>query len=164
VALVLGDALAMVLLDERGFTEDDFAKYHPGGSLGKVLLTRVKDIMRTGEALALCNLNNTVMEAIQLMSVSRSGACFVLNPDETLAGVFSHGDFARSYQKDPGVGEKLVKDFMTVNPVTVYAQALAVEAVKLTQVNRIDDLPVVGNKGEVLGVVDTQDFARLKLV
>ena len=163
-ALVAGDALAMVLLDERGFTEDEFANYHPGGSLGRALLTRVEDIMRVGDQLALCSLEDSVMEAIRSMSKARAGACFVVNADKTLAGLFSHGDFARAYQEDPGIGGNLVKHYMTEEPITVSPQALAVEAVKMIPEFRVDDVPVVDEEGKIVGVVDTQDFARLKLV
>jgi len=163
-ALVMGDALAMVLLDVRGFTEDEFAEYHPGGSLGRALLTTVEDIMRVGDQLATASREATVMEVIRVMSKARAGACFVLNDDTTLAGVFSHGDFARAYQNDPQIGEKLVTDFMTEKPVTLSPKALAVEAVKTIRSHRVDDVPVVDENRCVIGVVDTQDFARLKLV
>jgi len=163
-ALVMGDALAMVLLDVRGFTEKDFASYHPGGALGRALLTRVSDIMRYGEQLALCGIDATVMDTIKAMSAARSGACFILNEDETLAGVFSHGDFARAFQNDAAIGSKPVCELMTKDPVTVAPDALAVEAVKTIQQYRVDDVPVVDQHQKVLGVIDTQDFARLKLV
>jgi len=163
-ALVMGDALAMVLLKERGFTEKEFASYHPGGSLGRSLLMRVEDIMRKGERLAVCKERATVIEAISAMTQARSGACFVISTDKKLVGVFSHGDFARAYQNDVMVGEQLVSGYMTKDPVTLSSSSLAVEAVKVIRQYEVDDVPVLDSSDEVIGVVDTQDFARLKLV
>lgn len=163
-ALVMGDALAMTLLEARGFTEEEFANYHPGGSLGKALLTRVEDIMRTGTFLALCGTDATVMDAIKAMSSARAGACFIVDKNQQLKGVFSHGDFARAYQTQANLGEQQVVEFMTKDPIKLAPQFLAVQAVKVIQENQVDDVPVVDESGKILGVVDTQDFARLKLV
>jgi len=162
-ALVMGDALAMVLLEARGFTEKDFAKFHPGGSLGRALLTTVSDIMRTGEALAKLDMDTTVNDAISAMSKSRSGACVIVNQDGTLAGVFTHGDFARAFNENDSVRGRLVADFMTENPITVQAVSLAAEVISKIGQHRIDDLVVLD--GDVpVGLVDSQDFARLKIV
>ncbi|WP_346188209.1 KpsF/GutQ family sugar-phosphate isomerase [Rubritalea halochordaticola] len=163
-ALVMGDALAMVLLDARGFTESDFAKFHPGGSLGRALLTTVADIMRSGDNFAKVLPSATITEAIDAMSAARSGACVVVHPDETLAGVFTHGDFARSFQSDNAIGSLPVSNFMTENPITVKSDALAAEAVNILSHHRIDDLVVVSPNGHVIGLVDSQDLARLKLI
>ncbi len=162
-ALVMGDALAMVLLEARGFTEKDFAKFHPGGSLGRALLTTVSDIMRTDEALAKLDLDSTVDAAISAMSKSRAGACVIVNPDATLAGVFTHGDFARAFNENDSVRGKQVAEFMTKDPITVQAASLAAEVISTIGKHRIDDLVVLD--GDIpVGLVDTQDFARLKLV
>lgn len=163
-ALVMGDALAMVLLDARGFTESDFAKFHPGGSLGRALLTTVEDIMRGGESFAKVLPSATIIDAIDAMSEARSGACVVIHPDDTLAGVFTHGDFARSFQSDNAIGSLPVSNFMTVNPVTVRSDALAAEALNILSHHRIDDLVVLTPEGKVVGLVDSQDLARLKIV
>ncbi len=163
-ALVMGDALAMVLLDSRGFTEEDFARYHPGGSLGRSLLTTVEDIMRKGEALAKLSPNVTVETAIAAMSQSRSGACVLVNEDGSLAGVFTHGDFARAFQQHDSVRGRPVSEFMTIEPITVLASSLAAEAIKKIGKYKIDDIVVLDDTGRAVGLVDTQDFARLKLI
>lgn len=163
-ALVMGDALAMVLLDARGFTEDDFARYHPGGSLGRALLTTVEDIMRTGDSLAKLSPDVTVEAAIAAMSKSRSGACVLVSEDGGLAGVFTHGDFARAFEQNDSVRGRLVSEFMTTEPVTVLASSLAAEAIKKIGKNKVDDIVVLNNEGQPVGLVDTQDFARLKLI
>ena len=162
--LVMGDALAMVLLEARGFTEKDFARYHPGGSLGRALLTRVSDIMRGGEALPTVPEDAFVLDALIAMNRARAGACLILSGDGFLAGIFTHGDFARGYQKDPAIGEKPIAGLMTRRPVTVRADSLAVEAVKSIGLNRIDDIVVLGDDGRPVGLIDTQDFARLKII
>lgn len=162
--LVMGDALAMAILEERGFTEEDFAKYHPGGSLGRALLTRVGDIMRSGDELAVIGNDCSVSDALSAMTNARCGACVVTQPDGSLAGIFTHGDFVRAYQKDALVGQKSIEDYMTRNPVSVRAQALAAEAVSTLGQRRIDDLVVLDENGRPVGLVDTQDLARLKLV
>lgn len=162
--LVMGDALAMVLLDSRGFTEEDFARYHPGGSLGRALLTRVSDIMRGGDDLPTVPENALVIDALITMNRARSGACLILAADGSLAGIFTHGDFARGYQKDASLGEKPIAALMTRRPITVRADSLAVEAVKTIGQNRIDDIVVIGDDGKPVGLIDTQDFARLKII
>lgn len=163
-ALVMGDALAMVLLDVRGFTEEDFARYHPGGSLGRALLTTVEDIMRQGDALAKLAPDVTVEVAIAAMSKSRSGACVLVNEDGGLAGVFTHGDFARAFEQNDSVRGRLVSEFMTKNPITVLSSSLAAEAIKKIGKYKIDDIVVLDEAGMAVGLVDTQDFARFKLI
>lgn len=162
--LVMGDALAMVLLESRGFTEDDFARFHPGGSLGTALLTRVSDIMRADAALPTVMEDANVFAALDSMNRARAGACLILRPDGGLAGIFTHGDFARSFRNDPQLGEKPVAGLMTIHPITVQADALAVEVLKTIGENRIDDIVVLDAGGKPIGLVDTQDFARLKII
>lgn len=162
--LVMGDALAMVLLEDRGFTDEDFARYHPGGSLGRALLTRVSDIMRADAALPTVAQNASVLDALQSMTRARAGACLILTETGRLAGIFTHGDFARAFQKDPLLGEKPVAGLMTRNPITVQADSLAVEAIKAIGKNRIDDIVVLNADGVAVGLIDTQDLARLKVV
>lgn len=163
-ALVMGDALAMVLLDARGFTEEDFARYHPGGALGRALLTTVDDIMRKGDALAKLAPSVTVEVAIAAMSESRSGACVLVDANGELAGVFTHGDFARAFEQNETVRGRLVSEFMTKEPITVQASSLAAEAIKKIGKHKIDDIVVLDDTGKPVGLVDTQDFARLKLI
>lgn len=162
--LVMGDALAMALLEARGFTEEDFARYHPGGALGHALLTRVSDIMRVDRELPTVLETATVLEAIHAMHRARAGACIILRADGGLAGIFTHGDFARGYEKDPMLGVKPVAGLMTRNPITVRADSLAAEAVKTIGQNRIDDIVVLDAAGVPVGLVDTQDLARMRMV
>lgn len=162
--LVMGDALAMVLLEARGFTEHDFARFHPGGSLGRALLTKVSDIMRSAEGLPIVLEDAKVFGALDAMNKARAGACLILDRDHRLAGIFTHGDFARCFRADPLLGDKPVADLMTRNPITVRADALAVEVLQTLKQNRIDDLVVMDAEGRPVGLVDSQDLARLKIV
>jgi arabinose-5-phosphate isomerase len=162
--LVMGDALAMVLLEARGFTEEDFARYHPGGSLGRALLTRVSDIMRADAILPTVPEDALVLDALIAMNRVRAGACLILDKEGFLAGIFTHGDFARGYQNDSEIGVKPIAGLMTRRPITVHADSLAVEAVKTIGLNRIDDIVVIGADGKPVGLIDTQDFARLKII
>ncbi len=162
--LVLCDALAMVLLEARGFQAEDFAKLHPGGSLGRALLTRVSDVMRRGEQLATITPSTTVREALQAMTRARSGAAVVAHADGTLAGVFTHGDFVRAFQRDNAIADHPVREFMTPHPVSIQADKLAAEVLAALEKNRVDDIVVVDASGHPVGMVDTQDLTRLRLV
>jgi arabinose-5-phosphate isomerase len=162
--LVMGDALAMVLLEARGFSEADFARYHPGGSLGRALLLKVRDVMRREEKIPMVGLDARVMDALAEMNRNRAGACLIVTADSKLAGIFTHGDFARGYEKDPKIGDLAVADLMTRNPIFLTEDSLAVEAVKQVGEKRIDDIVVVNAMGQPIGLIDAQDLARLKLV
>lgn len=162
--LVMGDALAMVLLEARGFDEQQFARFHPGGALGRALLVKVSDIMRQGQALPQIDEAATVRDALVAMTSARAGACLVLNDGGMLAGIFTHGDFARRYQEDPLIGDKKVAGLMTRKPISVLADSLAAEAVKTISLHRVDDLVVLDADGRAVGMVDSQDLARLKIV
>lgn len=161
--LVIGDALAMALLEARGFGREDFAKFHPGGSLGRELLLRVHQIMRTGERLATIPAAATVLEAVKKMTASRAGAAIVLDAEGRLAGIFTHGDFARHYQQNPAVGEVPIDRVMTRQPVTVRDDALAAEALRILETHRIDDLVVLDAEGRPVGILDSQDVTRLRM-
>lgn len=164
-ALALGDALAMVLLDERGLTRDDFAKFHPAGNLGRVLLLRVKDIMRSGARLPVVTEKATTQEAILAMTKAKSGSiAIVAAKTGKLTGIFTDGDFRRSALTGPGFLEKPVTTFMTRSPKTVAEDALGVDALRLFQAHKIDDLIVVDAKGKPTGLVDGQDLPKLKIV
>lgn len=162
--LAMGDALAMVLLEARGFTEEDFARFHPGGTLGRALLTRVSDIMRSDQSLPTVGEDADVFAALDAMNRARAGACVILDPDGGLAGIFTHGDFARSFRIDPLLGNKPVASLMTRKPITVRSDALAVEVLRTIGKNRIDDIVVLDAAGRPVGLIDTQDLARLKIV
>lgn len=162
--MVMGDALAMVLLQARGFTESDFARYHPGGSLGRALLLKVGDVMRRENAIPMVSVSARVIDAVAEMNRSRAGACLILDENGKLAGIFTHGDFARGYEKDPSLGALPVADQMTRNPISLTENSLAVEAVKQVGEKRIDDIVVIDSEGRPVGLIDAQDLARLKLV
>ena len=164
VMLVLCDALAMVLLEARGFQSEDFARLHPGGSLGRALLTRVSDVMRQGDQLALVQPTTLVREALHEMTKARSGAAIVVELDGRLAGVFTHGDFVRAFQKDHAIADQPVANFMTSRPVSIQADKLAAEVLATLQSNRVDDIVVIDEHGHPVGMVDTQDLTRLRLV
>ncbi len=160
--LVMGDALAMALLEAREFTKEDFARSHPGGSLGRALLTRISDIMR--KEYATLPETATMGECIIAMTAARAGACVLTHEDGSLAGIFTHGDFARAYQADPTCGVHPVAGHMTKNPVFVEADKLAIVAVKTLRDRRIDDLVVLDAERKPVGLIDTQDLVRLKLI
>lgn len=162
--LVMGDALAMVLLESRGFTEEDFARFHPGGSLGRALLTRVSDIMRSDLDLPTVPEDADIFAALDAMNRVRAGACLILDSFGGLAGIFTHGDFARGFRIDPLLGNKPVASLMTRKPITVQADHLAVEVLRTLGKNRIDDIVVLDEAGKPVGLIDTQDLARLKIV
>ena len=165
VMLALGDALAMVLLEARGFDKEDFAKFHPGGRLGRGLLLKVSQIMRPRAEMAVVTPGQTVCVALGEMTRHRAGAAVVVDEAGRLAGIFTHGDFARHFQRDPGgLGERPVGEFMTHGPVSIGGDRLAVEIIHLLEHTRIDDLVVVDADRQPIGLVDTQDLTRLKLL
>lgn len=164
VALAVGDALAMAVLKAQGFSRDDFARLHPSGSIGRSLLLKAEDVMRTGPAFPCCDQREKVQVALKKMTKAKAGSIAVMNPSGKLAGIFTHGDFVRHYQKNPMVGEQRIGTVMTKNPVTIRAGALAMEAVRIFQERRIDDLLVVNGKKEPIGLIDSQDLAKLKIV
>jgi arabinose-5-phosphate isomerase len=164
VMLVLGDALAMVLLEARGFQKEDFARFHPGGRLGRTLLLKVRQIMRGAEQMALVPPGIVVREALLRMAAVRAGTSVVVDENGLLLGIFTHGDFGRHFQNHQDLLERLVSDFMTQHPITIREDKLAVEVLHLIEQHRIDDLVVVDDANRPIGVVDSQDLARFKLV
>ena len=164
VMLALGDAIAMVLLEARGFQKEDFARFHPAGMIGRSLLLRVHQIMRPRDALAVVAPDTAIRAVLKAMTTVRAGAAVVADGDGKLLGIFTHGDFARHFQSDPRVGERLVADLMTLHPVTVQEDKLAVEVLNLLERHRIDDLVVVDDQQVPVGIVDSQDLTKLKLL
>jgi arabinose-5-phosphate isomerase len=162
--LVMGDALAMAVLQARGFKQGDFAKYHPSGAIGRAMLLKVGDIMRTGERNAVADENLTVKEALFIMTRAKSGSLGVVNARGRLAGVFTDGDFRRHMARDEGLLGRPLKSVMTRNPVCIRDDALAVEALKIFNERNIDDLIVVNAKREPVGLVDSQDLPKLKIM
>jgi len=164
VMLALGDALAMVLLQARGFASEDFAALHPGGQLGRRLLTRVTDIMRKDQQLALVRPTATVAEALKAMTSCRAGAVVVVEADGLLAGIFTHGDFVRGYQSDRHIADHPVSQHMTRNPVAVRGDRLAAEIMHILEQHHIDEIIVVDAQRHVIGLVDVQDLSRARVL
>ncbi len=162
--LVLGDALAMVLLEARGFDKEAFAKFHPGGRLGQSLLLRVSDIMRPADQLALASPSAPVLEVVRTMTAVRAGAAVLVGPAGELEGIFTHGDFARHFPVVPDIASRPVSDFMTRSPVTIPRDKLAAEVLHVLQKHRVDDLVVVDENNRPVGIVDSQDLSRMKIL
>jgi arabinose-5-phosphate isomerase len=162
--LAVGDALAMVLLEARGFKKDDFAIFHPGGTLGRNLLLKVQDVMRSSDQMAILPGTATVNEALDLLARKRSGAAAVVDNHGKLKGIYTHGDFTRGYRKDVNIGSMPLAKVMTAKPITVRVDKMAVEVLNLFEANRIDDLVVVDRHHRPVGLVDAQDLARFKLI
>jgi len=162
--LVMGDALAMAVLQARGFKEQDFARFHPAGAIGRAMLSRVSNIMRTGERNAVADQDLTIKEALLVMTRAKSGSLSVVNGRGKLVGVFTDGDFRRHMANDDHLLEQSLKKVMTRNPICIRDDYLAVEAVKVFNQRNIDDLIVVNAKHEPVGLVDSQDLPKFKLM
>lgn len=162
--LVMGDALAMAVLQARGFKQSDYAKYHPSGAIGRALLLRVGEIMRHGDRNAIAAETLTVREALLVMTRAKSGSLAVVNARGKLTGVFTDGDFRRHMSTDSELLTRQIKSVMTPNPITVRDTALAVEALKIFNERNIDDLIVVNAKHQPVGLVDSQDLPKLKMM
>ncbi len=164
-ALALGDALAMVLLEARGLSRDDFAKYHPAGNLGRVLLLRVSDIMRTGDRLPTAPDTVSTQEAILAMTKAKSGSiALVAKKTGGLTGILTDGDFRRGALTGPDFLQKPVAMFMTRRPRVIAEDALGVDALRLFEAHKIDDLIVIDRRGRPVGLIDGQDLPKFKIV
>ena len=162
--LVMGDALAMAVLQARGFKQRDFAKYHPSGAIGRAMLLRVGEIMRAGERNAVAADNLSVKESLLVMTRAKSGSLAVVNARGILVGVFTDGDFRRQMSADADLLSRPLKAVMTRHPICIRDTALAVEALKVFNERNIDDLIVVNARREPVGLVDSQDLPKLKLM
>ncbi len=163
-ALALGDALAMVLLENRGFTRDDFARLHPAGNIGTQLLVKVSDIMRTGERFASLPDTSLVRDALLSMTAAKSGSIALTSADGRLAGILTDGDLRRNIIHTPDFLAQPVSKFMTRSPKVVQAEALAVEALRMFDRYKIDDLIAIDADGRPVGLVDVQDLPKMKLL
>ena len=160
--LALGDALAVTLLDARGFGEEDYAMHHPGGALGRRLLMHVSDVMVTGERVPAVTVDAMLPAAIMEMTKKGLGMTAVLNPEGVLVGVFSDGDLRRTLETHDNIKSIRMADIMTRSPKTIGAQRLAVEAAELIQRHKIGSsgLLVVDAKNRLLGAVHVLDLMR----
>ncbi len=158
--LVMGDALAVALLEARGFTADDFALSHPGGSLGRRLLLLVENIMRTGKDIPVVNTNATVSQALLEMSGKGLGMTGVIDGTGKLVGVFTDGDLRRGLDQGLDIKHCVIGDAMTKNPKTVHAHILAVEALNLMDQKKITAVMVVNNDNQPVGALNMHDLLR----
>jgi len=162
--LAIGDALAMVLLEGRGFSKDDYAKLHPGGAIGRTLLLRVADIMRTGNRLAKVISGAKVRDAVLAMTEARSGAVVVVDEQDKVLGVFTDGDLRRHMTDTQNIAGMAVDEVMTRDPITLTKDHLAVDVLALYEQHNIDDLVIVNDDGLLVGLVDIQDLPKLKIL
>jgi arabinose-5-phosphate isomerase len=163
-SLALGDALAIALLDARGFGVDDFARSHPGGTLGIRLLTRVRDVMRSGDALPAIAATATLADAILEITRKGMGMTTILDNEGKLAGIYTDGDLRRSLQQHVDFTTTLVSEVMTRKPHTVSADHLAVEAVQIMEEHRISQLVVVDEDHRPLGALNMHDLFHAKVL
>jgi arabinose-5-phosphate isomerase len=162
--LVLGDALAISVLRARGFRKPDFAKHHPSGAIGRALLVRVGDIMRRGERAAVIQENLTVKQALLRMTSAKCGSVSVVNRRGKLVGVFTDGDLRRHMASDDNILSHVLSTVMTRDPIVIREDALAAEALKIFNERNIDDLIVVDAKRQPVGLIDSQDLPKMKLM
>jgi arabinose-5-phosphate isomerase len=163
-ALAMGDALAVALLDARGFSEADFARSHPGGALGRKLLTHVADVMRRGDEIPSVPLEATLPEAILEITRKQLGMTAVLDSAGKVAGIFTDGDLRRTVEKIPNLQTATIAEVMSPGPHLIRPQALAVEAVELMERHRINQLLVVDDQGMLVGALNMHDLFRAKVV
>jgi arabinose-5-phosphate isomerase len=164
-ALAMGDALAVALLEVRGFTEVDFALSHPGGNLGRRLLLRVSDIMHTGNAIPLVNADTTLRDTLLEMTAKGLGMAGVTETGSNkLVGIYTDGDLRRTFEKMPDISTARVRDFMTANCVTIQAEQIASEALKIMHDRKINALMVVDNELSIQGALNMHDLLRAGVV
>jgi len=167
--LAMGDALCAALMDKRKFKRSDFAFLHPGGSLGKQLLLKVEDIMRKASSYPIVRESRKVKEVLLAITASRAGSATVVDKNGKVKGIFTDGDLRRHLGN---VGdrhacpllERKIKDVMTKIPMTLKKGCLAVEALRILQEYKIDEIPIVDEKGRAIGLVDVQDLLKAGLV
>ena len=162
--LALGDALAVALLDSRGFGVEDFARSHPGGSLGRRLLTHVRDVMRAGAALPEVVPATSVPDAILEISRGGIGMTSVLTPERRVIGIVTDGDLRRAFAKGLDLRHLTVADIMGQRPRSIGPDQLAVEAVQMMEQHKINQLPVVDESGVLLGALNMHDLFRAKVI
>ena len=162
--LALGDALAVVLLDAKGFGAEDFARSHPGGALGRRLLTRVQDVMRAGDAAPKVAAGASLSELMREMSAKGLGAAAVVDTAGQPVGIFTDGDLRRHIEKGTDLRSQTAGQLMHAKPRTIRAQALAVDAVALMEAHHINSVLVVDDAGALVGALNTHDLMRAKVI
>lgn len=162
--LALGDALAVALLDARGFKAEDFARSHPGGSLGRKLLTHVGDVMRSGQDVPRVGPRASFGELMREMSKKGLGATAIVGDDDHIQGIFTDGDLRRLVETGADLREAIAGEVMHANPHTIAVDALAIDAVELMERLRITCVLVVDAMGRLCGAVNTNDLMRAKVI
>jgi arabinose-5-phosphate isomerase len=162
--LAMGDALAVALLDKKGFKEKDFALFHPGGILGKRLLLSVGDIMRKGRDNPIVKEDAKVKSVLVSITRARAGSASVVDKKGKIKGIFTDGDLRRHLDKDPHITNRTVKQVMTKNPTVIKEHQLAAEAFQILKSKRIDEVPVVDDNDRPIGLLDVQDILKAGLV
>lgn len=163
-AAVMGDALAIALLGQRGFTPEDFAQLHPGGSLGRRLFMRVADLMHTGESLPTVPFNATVLETLMVMSRGRLGTAVVVAEDGRMAGIFTDGDLRRLSEQGMPFLELPINIVMTKNPRTIRPEAILDEVLALFEKHQITVLVAVDSDRRPAGIIHLHDVLKTKIV
>ncbi|MBU4376343.1 MAG: KpsF/GutQ family sugar-phosphate isomerase [Candidatus Omnitrophica bacterium] len=164
VMLAMGDALSVAVQAKKGFKIEHFALYHPGGNLGKRLLLRVKDIMRKGDANPVAREDELVREILLKITRARAGSASIVDKSGVLRGIFTDGDLRRQVRAKGDITRKRVKEVMTKNPITIGEEAMAIDALRILQSKKIDEMPVVDRKGRPAGLLDVQDLLKAGLV
>ena len=162
--LAMADALAVCLLERKGFQEKDFAFFHPGGALGRRLLLTVQDIMRQGQANAIVREDKLVSEVLVAITRARAGSAVVVDKNGKLKGIFTDGDLRRHLATDQNLPSRLIKEAMTKNPTVVNKDMLAAEAMRILQAKKIDEVPVVDKFMHPVGLLDVQDLLKAGLI
>ncbi|MBC7916915.1 MAG: KpsF/GutQ family sugar-phosphate isomerase [Rhodoferax sp.] len=162
--LAMGDALAVALLDARGFRAEDFARSHPGGALGRKLLTHVSDVMRSGDAVPSVSPDASFSLLMREMSAKGLGATAVVDRDQQVVGIFTDGDLRRLVEQGIDLREKTAQEVMHRQPSTVQQDALAVEAADLMESKRITSVLVVDAQGKLCGALNSNDLMRAKVI
>jgi arabinose-5-phosphate isomerase len=162
--LAMGDALAVALLDARGFKAEDFARSHPGGSLGRKLLTHVRDVMRSGDAVPRVTPHTPFTEVMREMSAKGLGASAIVDATGKPVGIFTDGDLRRLIERGADLRGLTAQDVMHPSPATAHADALAVDAVELMEQRRITSVLVIDAQGLLIGALNTNDLMRAKVI
>jgi arabinose-5-phosphate isomerase len=162
--LALGDALAVALLDARGFKSEDFARSHPGGALGRKLLTHLSDVMRTGDAVPRVAPDTSFTDLMREMSAKGLGASAVVDPQGKVLGIFTDGDLRRLIENGADLRASKASEVMHTQPRTIQHDALAAEAAQLMEQHRITSVLVVDDEGRLCGAVNSNDLMRAKVI
>ena len=162
--LVMGDCLAASLIERRGFRKEDFAFYHPAGTLGRRLLLTVGDVMRSGKFFPKVNEEKSVKEVLFAITRARCGSACIVDQKGVLTGIFTDGDLRRHLEVDPNLSLRKVQEVMSKNPTVISPDKLAAEALKILQQKKIDELPVVDARHKSVGLLDVQDLLKAGVV